>query len=55
MNSAIMAVTKSAYATFQAPPWWPPVARFFPLMTKWAAAEAEVERLQVAVPSTMPP
>jgi hypothetical protein len=22
-KKAIMAVTKSAYATFQAPPWWP--------------------------------
>jgi len=23
MNSDIIEVTKSAYATFQAPPWWP--------------------------------
>src|SRR6185295_6217768 len=32
MNSAIIAVTKSAYATFQAPPWWPPPATIFFLM-----------------------
>src|SRR5579871_6009781 len=32
MKSAIMAVTKSAYATFHAPPWWPACATFFLMM-----------------------
>src|SRR5258708_13205473 len=32
MNSAIIAVTKSAYATFHAPPWCPPWVTFFLIM-----------------------
>src|SRR5882757_399120 len=39
MNSAIMAVTKSAYATFHAPPWWPAWPPFL-LMTMMGAVPA---------------
>src|SRR6266404_8924085 len=39
MNNAIMAVTKSAYATFHAPPWWPAWPPFF-LMTMMGALPA---------------
>src|SRR6267142_3308388 len=39
MNNAIMAVTKSAYATFHAPPWWPAWPPFF-LMTMMGAVPA---------------
>jgi len=31
-KNAIIAVTKSAYATFHAPPWWPWEVRFTRLM-----------------------
>ena len=36
-KNAIMAVTKSAYATFQAPPWWPasPVSSRRTMVTCW--------------------
>src|SRR5579863_1639981 len=39
MNNAIIAVTKSAYATFHAPPWAPPCPPFF-LMTMIGAFAA---------------
>src|SRR5882762_4059099 len=39
MNNAIMAVTKSAYATFHAPPWWPAWPPFF-LITMMGAVPA---------------
>jgi len=32
-KNAIIAVTKSAYATFHAPPWWPRSTTSFLLMT----------------------
>src|SRR5689334_21080002 len=40
MNNAIIAVTKSAYATFHAPPWWPPWPAVFLMTTMGAWAMA---------------
>jgi len=42
MNSDTIAVTKSAYATFHAPPWWPPPEIFFliTMIGRFAASAA---------------
>src|SRR6185437_901760 len=47
MKNAIMAVTKSAYATFHAPPWWPPCPSpfFFLMIMIWAFFSATSGRL----------
>ena len=50
MNSAIMAVTKSAYATFQAPPWWPPWPLFFLMMMMGACAMVSYPPLPLRPP-----